>query len=70
MHIGNQIVKVQAKFGMSCVQLADELEVAPQQLSRWRGSEDLKLSIVKRVADVFGLSIDEFMCYGEAKAKG
>lgn len=69
MHVGNQIIKLQNTFGMPCIKLAESLNVAPQQLSRWRRAEDLKLSIVKQVADVFGLTIDEFVNYGETKTK-
>jgi DNA-binding Xre family transcriptional regulator len=68
MHIGKQIRSVQADNSMKCMDLAERLGVAPQQLSRWRRAEDLKLSIVKQVADVFGLSVDDLINYGKKEA--
>lgn len=65
MNIGLTIKQLQEDNGVSCVALAESLGVAPQQLSRWRNAEDLKLSTVIKVADVFGLGIDEFIAYGK-----
>lgn len=63
MRVGFIIKQLQSDNGMSCIELAGLLSVTPQQLSRWRNANDLKLSIVKQVADVFGLGIDEFIAY-------
>lgn len=61
MHIGNRIRQEQRARDISCVQLADALDVLPQQLSRWRNAEDLKISIVIKIANVFGMTVDEFI---------
>jgi transcriptional regulator with XRE-family HTH domain len=61
MHIGNRIRQEQRARDISCVQLADALGVLPQQLSRWRNAEDLKISIVIKIANVFGMTVDEFI---------
>ena len=65
MHVGSIIKKLQQDNGVSCVALSESLGVAPQQLSRWRNAKDLKLSIVIKVADVFGLGLNEFINYGK-----
>jgi transcriptional regulator with XRE-family HTH domain len=49
---------------MPCTKLAELLDVAPQQLSRWRRSEDLKVSVALKVAAVFGLTLDELLKHG------
>lgn len=69
MHIGNQIVNVQRDKGIQCQELAQRLGILPQQLSRWRRSEDLKFSLVEKVSNALGLSIHEFIEY-ERKIKG
>ena len=61
MHIGNRIRQEQRARDISCVHLADKLGVVPQQLSRWRNAEDLKLSVVIKIANVFGMTVDEFI---------
>lgn len=61
MNIGNRIRQEQSARGVSCVQLADALGVVPQQLSRWRNADDLKLSVVIKLANVFGMTVDEFI---------
>lgn len=61
MNIGKRIRQEQSARDISCVQLADALDVLPQQLSRWRNAEDLKLSVVIKLANVFGMTVDEFI---------
>jgi DNA-binding Xre family transcriptional regulator len=69
MHIGKQIVNIQRDRGIQCQDLAKKLGIVPQQLSRWRRSEDLKFSLVEKVANALGLSIHEFIEY-ERKITG
>lgn len=66
MHIGKRIREEQRARDISCVHLADRLDVVPQQLSRWRNAEDLKLSVVIKIANVFGMTVDEFIGQKEA----
>ena len=69
MNIGKQIVNIQRDKGIQCQELAQRLGILPQQLSRWRRSEDLKFSLVEKVANALGLSIHEFIEY-ERKTSG
>lgn len=69
MNIGKQIVNIQRDKGIQCQELAKSLGIKPQQLSRWRRSEDLKFSLVEKVSNALGLSIHEFIEY-ERKTSG
>lgn len=69
MHIGKRIVQLQREKDIQCQELAQKLGILPQQLSRWRRSEDLKFSLVEKVANALGLSIHEFIEY-ERKITG
>ena len=61
MHIGKRIVQLQREKDIQCQELAQRLGILPQQLSRWRRSEDLKFSLVEKVANALGLSIHDFI---------
>jgi transcriptional regulator with XRE-family HTH domain len=43
------------------LQLAKSLGVTPQQLSRWRHSEDIKLSVLLNICNALGVTISEFI---------
>lgn len=60
MHVGKTLQRLQRLGDVSCTQLAQDLKTTPQQVSRWRQMEDMKLSIVKRLADYFGVTLEEF----------
>jgi transcriptional regulator with XRE-family HTH domain len=64
MNLGKSIRCLQEDRSMPCTKLAELLDVAPQQLSRWRRSEDLKVSVALKVAAVFGLTLDELLKHG------
>lgn len=64
MDLGKSIRRLQDDQSMPCTKLAELLNVAPQQLSRWRGSKDLKVSVALKVAAVFGLTLDELLKHG------
>ena len=71
MNILKDNLKQLAKdFDISIAQLARETKIPPQTLNNWlSGVEPRSLSQVKRVADYFGVSIDE-LCFGESSAGG
>lgn len=56
MHVGKAIQFFQNQKDLSGIELSRRIDITPQQLSRWRGSEDMTLSSVIRVAD--GLGVD------------
>jgi len=65
MNTGKAIKKFQTEQSISCNELSAMLGVVPQQLSRWRKSQDLKLSIVLSFCEIFKIKIDEFILAGQ-----
>lgn len=60
MHAGKAIQFFQVKNNITGVELAEKANITPQQLSRWRGSEDMKLSSIIDIANAMGVSVSEF----------
>jgi len=54
----------QAKFNVSAVQLSKEFGLHPQQITRYRNSEDMKVSTAVRLASYFNLTLAEFVELG------
>ena len=61
MNAGKAIKQIQTEKGITGDSLSKALGVAPQQLSRWRQSDDLKLSIIVRLCNVMGVEVSEFI---------
>lgn len=61
MHAGKAIKTLQDRYNYTGTELADMLEIAPQQLSRWRQSDDIKLSVILNICDVLGIEVSEFI---------
>lgn len=61
MHAGRAIKKFQDDKGLTGNELADILGVVPQQLSRWRNSEDMKLSTISKFCQALGIEVSEFI---------
>lgn len=61
MNIGFAIKKYQESTGIGCLELSTALGVLPQQLSRWRQAEDLKLSTVLKLCEIFNIEVSEFI---------
>ena len=59
--IGENIKRLQSEHGIKSQELAKRLGVLPQQLSRWRNSDDMKVSVVLKLCDIFGVGIDEII---------
>ena len=61
---GKAIRAAQAGSHTRISDIAKEIGVAPQQVSRWQKSEDIKLSRAVEIAAVFGMSLADFLdCY-------
>ena len=60
MNSGEVIKMLMLKNNVTVSVLADTLGVKEPQLSRWRNSNDIKLSTVKRICDGLGISTSEF----------
>jgi len=58
---GKAIRKAQSSSHTRLSDIAREVGVAPQQVSRWQKSEDIKLSKAVQIANVFGLSLADFL---------
>jgi len=61
MHVGKAIQFFQNQQELSGIELAGRINITPQQLSRWRGSEDMTVSSVVRVAEGLGISVDKLI---------
>lgn len=61
MHAGKAIKTLQNRYNYTGTELAEMLEIAPQQLSRWRQSDDIKLSVILNICDVLGIEVSEFI---------
>lgn len=61
MHVGKAIQFFQNQKDLSGIELARRIDITPQQLSRWRGSEDMTVSSVIRVAEGLGVSTSELI---------
>jgi hypothetical protein len=51
---------LQARFGISSVELAKNMECHPQQILRWRSQENMKLHTLQRICVMTGITLDEF----------
>jgi transcriptional regulator with XRE-family HTH domain len=61
MNTGKRIRDLQIDHDITSLQLAKSLGVTPQQLSRWRHSEDIKLSVLLNICNALGVTISEFI---------
>lgn len=61
MHVGKTLQRLQRLSDVNCTQLAKDLKTSPQQVSRWRQMEDMKISQIKQLADYFKVSVEEFI---------
>lgn len=61
MHAGKAIKTLQDRYHYTGTELAEMLDIAPQQLSRWRQSDDIKLSVILNICDVLGIEVSEFI---------
>ena len=58
---GKAIRAAQASSHTRISDIAKEIGVAPQQVSRWQKSQDIKLSRAVEIAAVFNLSLVDFL---------
>ena len=47
--------------GITTYELASLMNVTPQQISRWRNSNDLKLTTAIQISKILGISLDELV---------
>jgi hypothetical protein len=63
MDVGRSLRVIQASRNVRNVDLARSFKVPAPEVTRWRRMQDAKLSLVKRWATFFGMTIDEFISY-------
>ena len=62
---GASLRVAQAKYKVSGSDLSRYFGVHPQQVNRWRVGNDMKVSLASRIADHFGITLEEFVKMGE-----
>ena len=63
MDVGRSLRAIQADREVRNVDLQRAFKVGAPEVSRWRRMQDAKLSLVKKWANYFGVTIDEFITY-------
>jgi transcriptional regulator with XRE-family HTH domain len=61
MHVGERIRQVQARNKISGAELARRLDTSPQQVSRWRSQQDLKMGTLKKICMALEIDLDDFL---------
>ena len=61
IHVGNRIRQVQAEQKISGAELARRLDTSPQQVSRWRSQQDLKMGTLKKICLALEIDLDDFL---------
>ena len=60
MELGNKIKQLRIKSSLTQEQLADELNISPQSVSKWETGASLPdITLLPKIAEIFGVSIDE-----------
>lgn len=61
IHVGDRIRQVQAEHKISGAELARRLDTSPQQVSRWRSQQDLKMGTLKKICLALEIDLDDFL---------
>jgi transcriptional regulator with XRE-family HTH domain len=69
MNTGKRIRDLQIDYDITSLQLAKSLGVTPQQLSRWRHSEDIKLSVLLNICNALGVTIVNLLDQKKAESE-
>lgn len=67
INIGRCLKVAQALKDVRNIDLADRFGVKPQQVIRWRNSEDMPLHRIQDFATYFDMSLDQFIGLDDAK---
>ena len=68
MNVGASLRALQSDRVIANVDIARTLGVHVQTISRWRSYTDLQASYCQKLAAFFGLTVDEFLSYGEVES--
>ena len=62
MNIGNNIAVLRKKKGITQEELANELGVSAQAVSKWENNSSCPdVSLLTKIADYFGVSVDDLL---------
>ena len=64
-NLGKAIRMAQTAQGISNVKVAEHMGCNPSQIASWRYCDDMMFSNVKKLAELFDLSVDELSKLGE-----
>ena len=60
MELGNKIAQLRQKAGLTQKELADELKISAQSVSKWENLLAMPdITLLPRIAEIFGVTIDE-----------
>lgn len=66
MNLSEKILALRTQLGLSQEELAEKLEVSRQSVSKWETAQSVpELDKLIRLADLFGVSVDELVREGE-----
>ena len=70
MSLGNSIKELRKKFNLTQKELADQLHVTPQAVSRWENNEvEPSIETIRSMATIFKISLDELLNYNPVEEK-
>jgi len=61
--IGWCLRAAQANTGITSAHLAHCLDVKPQQIARWRTSDNLKFHTIQMLCEALDMSLEEFLAF-------
>ena len=61
MNVGDLISDAQARKGLNNIDLAKKMGLAPQQISRWRKQDDLRLKTVLSICKALEMDLQDFL---------
>lgn len=67
-NIGKSLKIAQAMKDVKNIDLAEKFNVKPQQVIRWRSTEDMAIHRVQDFANYFEMSLGEFVGLSDAKS--
>lgn len=68
MHLGRSLEIAIALKGISNNKLAKHLKQAPQTVSSWKRSGNIKQSTLVKICEYFKMEVSEFVALGEKKS--
>ena len=66
-NIGRSLKIAQAMKDVKNIDLAEKFNVKPQQVIRWKNTQDMNIHRVQDFADYFGMTLFDFIGLGDAE---